>query len=165
VEQRSPAVRKTIFVLGSILLAGCHQAAARRHSEGAGGARDGCGQSLDRQDRAVHGAPAAGCRGQSPLRRALYESAHIPGSCEGQCKRAACTGGRRARSLRDKRSITPGHLRLDVQPRQAGQYQMTVSLTSPGLDDTHDLGAVVVYAARGRSHPNPGNPRKSGSRS
>jgi RND family efflux transporter MFP subunit len=41
----------------------------------------------------------------------------------------------------------PGIFGMDVQPRQAGRYEMTVSLTSPGLDDTHDLGAQVVYAS------------------
>ena len=41
----------------------------------------------------------------------------------------------------------PGIFGIDVQPQQPGQYQMTVSLTSPGLDDAHQLGVVPVYAA------------------
>ena len=41
----------------------------------------------------------------------------------------------------------PGIFGLDVQPKQPGQYEMTVSLDSPGLADAHALGAVVVYAS------------------
>jgi RND family efflux transporter MFP subunit len=52
----------------------------------------------------------------------------------------------------------PGIFGLDVQPRQAGPYQMTVSLTSPGLDDTHELGALVVYASEKELPPEPEEP-------
>jgi hypothetical protein len=52
----------------------------------------------------------------------------------------------------------PGIFGLDVQPRQAGQYNMTVSLTSPGLDDTHELGALVVYASEKEIPPEPQKP-------
>jgi RND family efflux transporter MFP subunit len=41
----------------------------------------------------------------------------------------------------------PGIFGVDVQARQPGQYQMTVTLASPGLDDAHELGTVAVYAS------------------
>ena len=54
----------------------------------------------------------------------------------------------------------PGIFGLDVQPQQPGQYQMTVTLASPGLDDAHDLGAVAVYASEKEIPPEPEKPKE-----
>jgi len=41
---------------------------------------------------------------------------------------------------------SPGIFGVDVEPRQAGNYSLAVSLHSPNLDDSHELGEVTVYA-------------------
>ncbi len=40
----------------------------------------------------------------------------------------------------------PGIFGVDVEPQQPGQVRMIVSIASPGLDDTHELGIAVVYS-------------------
>jgi RND family efflux transporter MFP subunit len=40
----------------------------------------------------------------------------------------------------------PGIFGVDVSPRSAGTYSMAIQLSSPDLQDLHDLGPVVVYA-------------------
>ena len=39
----------------------------------------------------------------------------------------------------------PGIFGVDVQPQNPGNYVMTVTLTSSGLSDSHELGTVAVY--------------------
>ena len=39
----------------------------------------------------------------------------------------------------------PGIFGVDVQPENPGNYLMTVTLTSAGLSDSHELGTVAVY--------------------
>jgi membrane fusion protein, heavy metal efflux system len=48
----------------------------------------------------------------------------------------------------------PGIFGMDVKPRSAGFYQMTVQLSSSALGDSHELGAVIVYpvAAQAAGH-------------
>ena len=41
----------------------------------------------------------------------------------------------------------PGIFGVDVQPKQAGKYTMSVILNASPLRDTHDVGEVVVYAS------------------
>jgi RND family efflux transporter MFP subunit len=40
----------------------------------------------------------------------------------------------------------PGIFGVDVQPKQAGSYSMSVTLNAAPLRDTHEVGEVVVYA-------------------
>jgi membrane fusion protein, heavy metal efflux system len=40
----------------------------------------------------------------------------------------------------------PGIFGVDVSPKSAGTYSMTVQLSSPNLNDLHALGSVTVYA-------------------
>lgn len=47
----------------------------------------------------------------------------------------------------------PGIFGLDVMPARAGSYRMAVQLSSKGLDDSHDLGEVDVYASPGEIRP------------
>jgi RND family efflux transporter MFP subunit len=49
----------------------------------------------------------------------------------------------------------PGIFGVDVKPGRAGDYRMTVSVDSPDLKDSHDLGTVTVYAdeASAAKHP------------
>ena len=49
----------------------------------------------------------------------------------------------------------PGIFGVDVKPGRAGDYRMTVSVDSPDLKDSHDLGTVTVYAddASATRHP------------
>ncbi|MBI3211053.1 MAG: efflux RND transporter periplasmic adaptor subunit [Candidatus Solibacter usitatus] len=47
----------------------------------------------------------------------------------------------------------PGIFGVDVSPKHSGEVQMRISITSPGLTDRHDLGAVRVYAdAKSAAH-------------
>ena len=39
----------------------------------------------------------------------------------------------------------PGIFGVDVSPKSAGTYSMTVQLSSPNLHDLHALGSVTVY--------------------
>ncbi len=39
----------------------------------------------------------------------------------------------------------PGIFGLDVQPKNSGEYEMTVALAAPDVTDRHELGAVKVY--------------------
>ena len=41
----------------------------------------------------------------------------------------------------------PGIFGVDVEPRSAGNYSMTVQLSSPEIQDLHALGSVTVYAS------------------
>jgi len=51
----------------------------------------------------------------------------------------------------------PGIFGVDVKPGRAGDYHMTVSVDSPDLKDSHDLGTVTVFADEGAAakHPKP----------
>ncbi len=40
----------------------------------------------------------------------------------------------------------PGIFGVDVQPKQAGRYSMSVTLNAAPLRDTHEVGEVVVYS-------------------
>ncbi len=40
----------------------------------------------------------------------------------------------------------PGIFGVDVSPKSAGTYSMAIQLSSPDLQDLHDLGPVIVYA-------------------
>lgn len=47
----------------------------------------------------------------------------------------------------------PGIFGVDVQPKQAGNYQMSIVLSAPDVADRHDLGPVQVYAdAKSTAH-------------
>src|SRR3989442_55105 len=39
----------------------------------------------------------------------------------------------------------PGIFGVDVAPKRAGEYQMSVAVSAPDLSDKHELGAVTVY--------------------
>ena len=41
----------------------------------------------------------------------------------------------------------PGIFGVDVQPKRAGKYSMSVTLNAPSLRDTHEAGEVMVYAS------------------
>lgn len=41
----------------------------------------------------------------------------------------------------------PGIFGVDVRPKRAGRYSMTVTLDAPSLRDMHNVGEVVVYAS------------------
>ncbi|MBI1956630.1 MAG: efflux RND transporter periplasmic adaptor subunit [Acidobacteria bacterium] len=41
---------------------------------------------------------------------------------------------------------SPGIFGVDVEPQRPGNYSLAVSLHSPNLDDSHELGEVTVYA-------------------
>ncbi|MBI3693934.1 MAG: efflux RND transporter periplasmic adaptor subunit, partial [Acidobacteria bacterium] len=39
----------------------------------------------------------------------------------------------------------PGIFGVDVAPKRAGEYRMSVAVSAPDLSDKHELGAVTVY--------------------
>lgn len=50
----------------------------------------------------------------------------------------------------------PGIFGVDVQPKAPGEYQFSVSLSAPGVNDLHELGTVTVYPdAKGSGHEDP----------
>ncbi len=52
-------------------------------------------------------------------------------------------------SFRADGPSSPGIFGVDLEPQQPGTYLLSVILESPGLEDTHELGEVIVYSTPG----------------
>ena len=159
VEQRSPAVRKTIFILGSILLAGCtRQQPATTAKAPAAPETVAVSHWTDKTELFMEHQPlVAGVKRRFAVHFTSLRT--FQPLAKGSVSVRLAREGGEPEVFATSAPSRPGIFGLDVQPRQAGRYQMTVSLTSPGLDDAHELGAVVVYASEKEIPPESGETR------
>jgi membrane fusion protein, heavy metal efflux system len=140
-------VRKTIFILGSILIVGCtRQQPASTAKAPVAPETVSVSHWTDKTELFMEHPPlVAGAKRRFAVHFTSLRTFQ-PLAKGSVTVRLAREGGE-PEVFSVSAPSRPGIFGLDVQPRQAGQYQMTVSLTSPGLDDAHELGAVVVSAS------------------
>ncbi|RPI14455.1 MAG: HlyD family efflux transporter periplasmic adaptor subunit, partial [Acidobacteriales bacterium] len=140
-------MRRTIFILGSILIAGCtRQQPATTVKAPAAPETVAVSHWTDKTELFMEYQPlVAGVKRRFAVHFTSLRTFQ-PLAKGSVTVRLAREGGE-PEVFVTHAPARPGIFGLDVQPRQTGQYQMTVSLTSPGLDDAHELGAVVVYAS------------------
>lgn len=55
--------------------------------------------------------------------------------------------GRVVQSFKTEGPSRPGIFGIDLEPQQPGKYLLSVSLRTPKLEDTHELGEVTVYSS------------------
>jgi len=140
-------VRKTIFIVGSILLAGCSQQQPATTAKAPAASQTvSVSHWTDQTELFMEHPPlVAGVKRRFAVHFTSLRT--FQPLAKGSVTVKLAREGGESEVFAASAPSRPGIFGLDVQPRQAGQYQMTVSLTSPGLDDTHELGAVVVYAS------------------
>jgi len=151
-------VKKTIFLLGSILLAGCtKQQPVAVAQAPAAPETVSVSHWTDKTELFMEHPPlVAGAKHRFAVHFTNLRT--FQALAKGSVTVRLARQGGEPEVFSSPAPSRPGIFGLDVQPRQAGQYEMTVSLASPGLDDAHALGAVTVYASEKEIRPSSKEP-------
>jgi len=59
--------------------------------------------------------------------------------------------GRVVQSFRTDGPSRPGIFGVDLEPQQPGKFALSVSLRSPRVEDTHEIGEITVYSNTGEA--------------